>query len=133
MPKQLFQPGNKMALRRTHRVTGRKKGLVKQISDEIEKNPHRIGEALETLYQLGIKGDKDCLMYYLDRVWGKPKGITELKGMLVSGTPEDYKKAAELMTLDKIAELALLAPIEPDNNVDNSNCKVDNDNLSLST
>lgn len=108
-----FQPGNKLNARRVHRVGGRPKALITQIRDEIALHPQRATLLMNKLYSMALAGDKDCIRDYLDRIgYRMPKeSINTIQGMISIGAPEDYRRAAELMLLDKQAEAKLLPPV----------------------
>ncbi len=103
-----FQPGNKVWTTRSVSAGGRPPKFISSINDEIAEHPERVGLALAKLYEMGIGGDRDALEYYIDRVWGKPKGLTESHVSVVIGTPEDYKRAQALMLADKTSEITLI-------------------------
>ncbi len=75
-----FQLGNKEG-------RGQPKKLKTQVKDFIKEHPYAIETLMKTLYDMGIKGDREACMYLIDRVKGKPKatlGIAEEDKELLS-------------------------------------------------
>ena len=58
---------------------GRPKKKITLIKDFVKANPYAVEVLMQTLYDLGIKGDRESAMYIIDRIKGKPKSSTDIK------------------------------------------------------
>ena len=61
----MFEKGRK-------KTGGRQKKLKTQVKDWIKEHPYAVAALMEVLYEKGIKGDRECAMYVIDRIKGKP-------------------------------------------------------------
>ena len=67
-----FQKGNKFG-------KGRPKSKRKQVADWVKEHPYAVAELYQTLYEKGIKGDRESAMYIIDRIKGKPMQQTKVE------------------------------------------------------
>jgi len=87
-----FQPGNKLG-------RGRPPKLKTQVKDFIKEHPYAIETLMKTLYDMGIKGDREACMYLIDRVKGKPKAI-----LGIDEEDRDLLKAATVVEFFKLMD-----------------------------
>ena len=59
---------------------GRGKGFKTQVKDFIKEHPYAVETLMLTLYEQGVKGDREAAMYIIDRIKGKPKVQAEITG-----------------------------------------------------
>ena len=75
---------------------GRGKSTKTQVKDFIKEHPYAVETLMQTLYEKGIKGDREAAMYIIDRIKGKPKatlGIAEEdKELLTAATVLEFYK-----------------------------------------
>jgi len=112
-----FQPGNTLTSLRVHNNGGRPPSQIKQLQQELEDYPERTRQLMDKIYHLARHGESEKIKLsacidYLDRVgFRAPKESTlTIQGMIAIGTPEDYRRAALLLSRDRETEQALLAP-----------------------
>ena len=95
-----FQKGNKFG-------KGRPKSKRRQVADWVKEHPYAVAELYQTLYEKGIKGDRESAMYIIDRIKGKPMQQTkvELEGgeMLGAGV------VIELLKIVREEQMKLLS------------------------
>ncbi len=93
-----FQPGNKLG-------KGRPKKLKTQVKDFIKEHPYAVETLMKILYEKGIAGDRECAMYIIDRIKGKPKatlGIAEEdKDLLTAATVLAFRRMMDAQNLLK--------------------------------
>lgn len=78
---------------------GRPPKLQTQVKDFIKEHPYAVETLMTTLYEKGIKGDREAAMYIIDRIKGKPKatiGIDE--------EDRDLLKAATVVEFFKLMD-----------------------------
>ena len=67
--------------------SGRKKSLSTIMRQVMENDAQNLPNYFQKLSDLALKGDREALMYLLDRHLGKPKATMEVEGeMLGAGT-----------------------------------------------
>ena len=100
-----FQPGNKLG-------KGRPPKLKTQVKDFIKEHPYAVETLMLTLYEMGIKGDREAAMYIIDRVKGKPKSQTDIniEGMetLGASTVMQIFKLVDERRLQSLPEPAIM-------------------------
>ena len=86
--------------------SGRKKLASTLIAEALEKVEENLPDIIQKLIDKAMQGDKDALIYLIDRRLGRPKQETDLrvKGV-IAFTAEDY----ELLTRPKADETRLIA------------------------
>ena len=88
--------------------SGRRPRVITSLREEAGKNPARALELLEKLYTWGLAGDKDCAIYYCDRMLGKPKQQIDMDArMTLEPSPDQYAIAARLIAQSQ----CLLGPV----------------------
>ena len=60
--------------------SGRKKAISALVNEALERVDERIPELFNKLIEKGLQGDRECLIYLIDRRLGKPKASMELEG-----------------------------------------------------
>ena len=66
---------------------GAPKKLKTQVKDRIKEHPYAVAALMQVLYDKGIDGDRECAMYVIDRIKGKPTskiGLDEDTGKQVA-------------------------------------------------
>ena len=58
--------------------SGRKKVASTLINEALEQVDQHIPELFNKLIEKGLQGDKECLIYLIDRRMGKPKAQTDI-------------------------------------------------------
>ncbi len=80
---------------------GRTKKLKTQVKDWIKDNPGAVGELLQKLYERGMDGDKDCAIYVIDRIQGRPRQSLDARvSKEIILTADDYELIAQLLASD---------------------------------
>ena len=78
---------------------GRPKKLKTQVKDWIAAHPLAVAELMQVLFEKGIEGDRECAMYVIDRIKGKPKatlGIDEEdRELLTAATVLEFRKMVD--------------------------------------
>jgi hypothetical protein len=111
-----FQKGNNYQSKRRINNGGRLPLVINNVRQELEAHPYRVREAFDKIHALiSSENEKIALMAsidYLDRLGLRaPKESTlTVQGMIAIGTPEDYRRASLLLSIDKAQEQALLEP-----------------------
>ncbi len=115
MPDTRFQPGNTLNSRRKHHGGGRPPGIMTSIKQEMEENPNRTRDLLDKIYSLAMtcespKVQLAACIDYLDRIGMRAPRESNLiiSGTVAIGTPEDYRRAAMLLSADRQQEQLLL-------------------------
>lgn len=88
---------------------GRPPKLVNQIERAMSALDANLPMLIDKLIELAyVKGDKDVLMYLVDRKMGRPASQVNanVKGVVIAVSPDDYAKA---ITSARLAEQTLLA------------------------
>ncbi len=88
--------------------SGRRKNFKHQIYDAINNVDANIGEIFQTLIDKAKGGDKECAMYLVDRVMGRPRQeIDQRVKAMVIVSPDDYEMAVRVAIADekKLLEL----------------------------
>lgn len=67
-----FQKGNTLG------KAGRPKKVKTQVKDWIKAHPFAVSALMQSLYDEGIKGDREAAIYIIDRIKGKPTQQTAL-------------------------------------------------------
>lgn len=99
--------------------SGRRPKAVTSLREEAEKYPGRALQLLESIYERGLAGDKDCAIYYCDRMLGKPKQQIDMDArMTLEPSPDQYAIAARLIAqsqclLGPVATVPDIAPVPP--------------------
>ena len=67
---------------------GRPKKKITIIKDFVKAHPYAVEELMNTLYEAGVKGDRESAMYIIDRLKGKPRAATDINisGLETLGT-----------------------------------------------
>ena len=67
---------------------GRPKKKITIIKDFVKAHPYAVEELMNTLYEAGVKGDRESAMYIIDRLRGKPRSATDINisGLETLGT-----------------------------------------------
>ena len=82
----MFQKGNKLVQeKRKHHNGGRPKTLTTQINEAMEIIDKELPAIITQLVEKAKEGDREALIYLIDRRMGKPKQATEVE---VSGGEE---------------------------------------------
>ena len=68
--------GVKMAGRKGR--SGRKRSISALVNKALEQVDQRIPELFNKLIEKGVQGDRECLIYLIDRRLGKPKQSTDV-------------------------------------------------------
>ncbi len=86
--------------------SGRRKAIGKQIDEAIAHLDIELVELIDKLVDKAKEGDREALIYLIDRRMGRPHQSQDLriKAAMVSFTPDEY----ELMTRVQIAEKELI-------------------------
>ena len=86
--------------------SGRRKAMGKQIDEAIAHLDIELVELIDKLVSKAKEGDREALIYLIDRRMGRPHQSQDLriKAAMVSFTPDEY----ELMTRPQIAEQELI-------------------------
>jgi len=58
--------------------SGRKKVASTLVNEALERVDERIPELFNKLIEKGLQGDRECLIYLIDRRLGKPKQSTDI-------------------------------------------------------
>jgi hypothetical protein len=121
-----FVKGNQYYKMADPNNVGRPPRYITTIRQELEQHPERIQLCINKIIwyvqndngKLGLVAAVD----YLDRMGARVPKQTDINvtGMIAVGTPEDYRRAAQLMALDKSKELELLN--QPQIASHNGNC-----------
>ncbi len=86
--------------------SGRRKAIGKQIDEAIAHLDIELVELIDKLVDKAKEGDREALIYLIDRRMGRPHQSQDLriKAGVVTFTPDEY----ELMTRVQIAEKELI-------------------------
>lgn len=86
--------------------SGRRKAIGKQIDEAIAHLDIELVELIDKLVSKAKEGDREALIYLIDRRMGRPHQSQDLriKAAMVSFTPDEY----ELMTRPQIADQELI-------------------------
>ena len=93
-----FQKNNKLG-------RGQPKKLKTQVKDFIKEHPYAVETLMKTLYDMGIKGDREAAVYIIDRIKGKPKvtvGIDEEdRELLTAATVLEFRRLMDTKLLEE--------------------------------
>jgi len=81
----MFEKGNKLIEKRVHHNGGRPKSLTTQMNEAMAVIDQELPAIVRQLVEKAKEGDREALIYLIDRRLGKPKQATELE---VSGGEE---------------------------------------------
>ena len=74
----MFEKGNKLTEKRKHSRGGRPKCLRTQLNEAMEIIDQELPAIVKQLVEKAKEGDREALIYLIDRRLGKPKQATEI-------------------------------------------------------
>ena len=84
---------------------GRPPKLKTQVKDWIKEHPYAVAALMQVLYEKGIDGDRECAMYVIDRIKGKPKATigmdAEDKGLVSMALIMEFRKMVDNKQLEE--------------------------------
>lgn len=90
--------------------SGPRKSKGRQYDDWVKENPGKIVELLESLYEAGVKGEREAAIYVIDRILGRPRQAQDvnLTGKMLVMTPDTLELANRRLIEIKEEETKLI-------------------------